>query len=90
MFPSKGKLYNDEEQLMANVNYRLMPGTLTELWGELVPVEDQFICNGSDYIIELENNDKIKCRLQANFHRPFSIPARYTYRFEGIYPIYTN
>ena len=88
VFTLKGKLYNDEEQFMTNVHYRLLEGS--NLWGELIPIEDKPICDGSDYIIELQNSRKIKCCLQAYSRRPMSIPARRVYRFTGTYPIYIN
>ena len=88
VFTLKGKLYNDEEQFMTNVNYRLLEGYT--LWGELIPIEDKPICDGSDYIVELQNSRKIKCCLQSYSHRPMSIPARHVYRFTGTYPIYIN
>lgn len=90
MFTSKGKLYNNEEQFMANVNYRLIDGSPANIWGELVPVEDRNLSAGSGYIMELENNRKIKCRLQTYLRRAQAIPNRCVYRFAGTYPVYIN
>ena len=82
----RGKLYNDEQQFMADIQYQLFEGPMTPIWGEFIPVEDGPFCNGSGYIIELQNNRKIKCRLQSCARRPVSTPARYVYRFTGVYP----
>ncbi|MFC1986098.1 hypothetical protein ACFLWC_03800 [Chloroflexota bacterium] len=90
MFTLRGKLYNDEEQFMANVSYRLLEGALPDIWGELIPIEDKPLSDSSGYIMELENNRKIKCYLQACLHRPMSIPASCVYRFTGNYPVYIN
>ena len=90
LYSFRGKLYDDEEQFMANVQYRLFKESVTAIWGELIPIEDKPFCAGSVYIMELQNNRKIKCCLQSCSHRPVSMPARYVYRFTGTYPILNN
>ncbi len=78
-----GKLYNDEEQFITDIYYRLFEGSIADIWGELTPVKDTSFRGNSKYIIELQNNRKIKCCLQSCSRRPLSIPARYVYRFTG-------
>jgi len=82
VFTLRGKLYNNEEQFMADVEYRLLEGAITDVWGELIPIEGERLSDGSNYIIELEGNHKIKCHLQACFRRAMTdIPTRFVYRF---------
>ena len=81
----QGRLYrSNQEQLVANVQYRLMSEAPSSLWGELVPMENGQISNGEDYIVELENKNKIKCNLRKNVNRGvIGIPPRFAYRFMG-------
>jgi len=90
MFTSKGKLYNDEEQYVANVNYRLIDESPTNIWGELIPVEDKKFSTGSSYVMELENNRKITCGLQTPLRHALAIPNRCVYRFAATYPVYAS
>lgn len=80
-----GKLYRfNEEQFVANVNYRLLREAATKLSGELIPVECERLSEGGDYIVELEDSRKIKCRLRKNVNSGVSgLPPRFVYRFSG-------
>ena len=80
-----GRLYRfSEEQFVANVNYRLLGGAPTNLWGELVPLECGRIADGGDYIVKLADNRKIKCNLRKNVNLGvIGIPPRFVYRFVG-------
>ncbi|MFC2020857.1 hypothetical protein ACFLU1_03575 [Chloroflexota bacterium] len=90
MFTSKGKLYNNEQHYMGNVSYRLIDGSAANIWGELVPAEDRNLSAGSGYVMELENNRKIRCGLQTYSRHAQTIPNRRVYRFTATYPIYVN
>jgi len=78
-----GKLYRfDEEQFVTNVDYRLLGDTPASVSGELIPVRYGHISDGEDYIVELEDNRKIKCNLIKNFNLPaIGLPPRFVYRF---------
>ena len=80
-----GKLYKyGEEQSLTGVTYRLLSDTPAGVRGELIPVEHGHQVADGDYIFELMNNDRIKCRLEKNVNRPVSgIPSRFVYRFAG-------
>ena len=80
-----GKLYRfNEEQFVANVNYRLLGDAPTNVWGELIPMEYGRISDGRDYIFEMEDNRKIKCNLKKNVNLPaIGVPARFVYSFVG-------
>jgi len=84
-----GKLFRfSEEQFVANVNYRLLGRARTHLWGELVPVEHVRVSDGSNYIVELEDNRKLLCNLKKNVNLGvIGMPPRFTYRFIGIAPL---
>lgn len=84
---STGKLYNDEEQFITDIHYRLFEGSMATMWGELTPVDNKPFRGGSRYIIELQNNRKIRSCLQSCAHRAVSTPARYVYRFTQTYPL---
>ena len=80
-----GRLYRfGEEQLVTNVNYRLIGQISRNICGELVPVECVGITDGRDYIVELADNRKITCNLRKNVNRGVvGIPPRFVYRFVG-------
>ncbi len=80
-----GRLYRfNEQKLVANVNYRLLNEAPTSLCGELVPMEHVHISDGGDYIVELEDNHKIKCNLKKNVNLGvIGMPSRFRYRFVG-------
>ncbi len=80
-----GKLYRySEEQFVTDINYQLMGDRLTNVSGELRPALHCQISDGGDYIVELEDNQRIKCNLRKNFNRPaFGLPPRFLYRFSG-------
>ena len=81
-----GKLYRfNEEQFVANVNYRLLGDAPTHIWGELVPMQCGRISDGGDYTVELEDNHKIKCNLKKNVNLPaIGLPPRFVYHFIGL------
>ena len=83
---NSGKLYRfDNEQFIVDINYQLMGETPTNLWGELVPRECAQIGGVGDYMLELDNNRKIKCHLKKRVNRAvIGIPPRYTYHFAGM------
>jgi len=69
---------------VADVNYKLHGQALTNLWGELIPMECGHIGDGGGYTIELEDNRKIKCNLRKRVNRAVTgIPPRYVYHFVG-------
>jgi hypothetical protein len=80
-----GKLYRfEDEQFVVDINYQLLGGTPTNLWGELVPVEYACIGGGEDYMLELEDDRKIKCNLKKKVNRAvIGIPPRFIYHFMG-------
>ena len=80
-----GKLYKfDTEQFIVDINYQFLGDTATNPWGELVPVEYVRIDGFEDYMLELDDNRKIKCNLQKRVNRAVSgIPPRYIYHFVG-------
>ncbi len=80
-----GRLYRSgEEQLVTNVNYRLIGQISRNICGELVPVECARVADGGDYIVELADNRRIKCNLKKNVNRAtVGLPARFVYRFAG-------
>ncbi|MDP2729568.1 MAG: hypothetical protein Q8O55_03685 [Dehalococcoidales bacterium] len=80
-----GRLYKyGEEQPLTSVSYRLLTDTPGDMQGELVPLEYGHLVDDGNYIFELMNNDRIKCRLEKNVNRPVSgFPSRFVYRFSG-------
>ncbi len=81
----RGRLFkSNEEQIVANVRYRLLGQAPSKTWGELVPVECGQISDGGDYIVELENNNKLKCNLKKIVNQVvIGMPPRFVYRFTG-------
>ena len=86
---SIGKLYRlNDEHFVANINYHLHTGTLTNWWGELIPIEYVRIADGADYIIELEDKRKVKCDLKRRVNRAVTgIPPRYVYNLASTGPL---
>jgi len=84
----KGKLYSsNDEQFVANVDYRLQSEAPRNWWGELIPVEVVRINDGGHYTIELEEYRKYKCYLQKRVNRAtIGVPTRYVYKFAGTDP----
>jgi len=80
-----GKLYRtSEEQFVTDINYQLLGDKQTT--GELLPTKYCKISDGGDYIVELEDNQRIKCNLRKNFNRmAIGLPPRFSYRFSGAY-----
>ena len=81
-----GKLYRyNDEQFIVDINYQLIGERPTNLWGELVPIECARIGDGGDYMLELDDNRKIKCNLKKRVNRAtVGIPPRYVYHFVGM------
>lgn len=81
-----GNLYKlEDEQFVAGINYQLMGETPTNLWGELVPIECAQIGVLGDYMLELDNNRRIRCHLRKKVNRAVvGIPTRYIYHFMGM------
>ncbi len=86
---SIGKLYmSNEEEFVANVNYRLQSESPTNWWGELTLIEYRRISDGGGYIIELEDKRKGKCYLKKRVNRAVEgLPPRYKYHFTGTGPL---
>lgn len=80
-----GKLYKfDDEQFVADINYQLLGNRETNHWGEFVPMEYISIDGSEDYMLELDDNQRIKCNLKKRVNRAVSgIPPRYIYHFVG-------
>ena len=80
-----GKLYKfNDEQFVVDVKYKLLEETTTNYWGELVPAEWSRIGDVGDYMLELEDNRKIKCNLRKRVNRAvIGIPSRFIYYFMG-------
>ena len=80
-----GKLYRfSDKQFIVDINYQLLRETLTNFCGELVPVEYACIGGGEDYMLELEDDRKIKCNLKKKVNRAvIGIPPRFIYHFMG-------
>ena len=54
-----GKLYRaGEEQFLTDIDYQLLGDTLTT--GELLPAKYCKISDGGDYIVELEDNQRLR------------------------------
>ena len=81
-----GKLYTfSDEEFVVDINYQLLGETPTNSWGELVPNECARINGVGDYMLELDDNRKIKCNLQKRVSRAvIGVPARYVYHFAGM------
>ena len=81
-----GKLYKFEnEQFIVDINYQLLRETPTNCWGELVPTEYAHIGNVGDYLLELDDNRRVKCNLEKRVNRAvIGIPPRYFYHFAGM------
>jgi hypothetical protein len=81
-----GKLYKfSDEQFVVDINYQLLGETPTNFWGELVPNEYASIGGVGDYMLELDDNRKIKCHLKKRVNRAvIGIPPRYIYHFAGM------
>ncbi len=81
-----GKLYRlNDEQFVADINYRLLGDAPTNLWGELIPMEYVRIGDDGDYVLELDDSRKIKCNLKKRVNRAvIGIPPRYIYHFAGM------
>ena len=86
-----GKLYNfDDGQFVADISYQILGDKEANHWGELVPVEYVPIDGSEDYMLELDDNRRIKCNLKKRVNRAVSgIPPRYIYHFVGK-PIYVS
>ncbi len=80
-----GKLYSfNEEQFLTDVNYRLLVTDYKNVSGELIPAGHGLISDGEEYIMELEDSQKIRCSLRKNVNRPtVGLPPRFVYRFVG-------
>ncbi len=80
-----GKLYRfSDEQFIADVHYKLLEETATNYWGELVPAESSRIGEVGDYMLELEDNRKIKCNLRKRVNGAvIGTPSRFIYHFMG-------
>ena len=80
-----GKLYKFEnEQFIVDINYQLMGETAIKQWGELVPVDYVRMDESEDYMVELDDSQKIKCNLEKRVNRAvIGIPPRYIYHFVG-------
>ena len=80
-----GKLYKFEnKQFVVDIDYQIMGETATNNWGELVPVEYVRMDDFKEYMVELDDNRKIKCNLKKRVNRAVSgIPPRYIYHFVG-------
>ena len=81
-----GKLYRfSDEQFVVDINYQLLGETATNFWGELIPIECARIGGVGDYMLELDDNRKIKCNLKKRVNRAvIGIPPRYIYHFVGM------
>ena len=80
-----GKLYNSHgDRFISDVTYQLFGETKTSYRGELVPTEYAAIGSSGDYIVELENNRKIRCDLRKMVNRAtIGLPPRFTYHLNG-------
>ena len=86
---SRGKLYNQSNgELIGFVSYRLLNEEITNWWGELTLEEYVRLDDGDDFIFELEDNRKSRCRLTKRVNRAVGgIPPRWIYRFTGTGPL---
>ena len=82
---SIGKLYRlSGNQFLTEVDYHFQNESPTGWWGELTLIDYLRIDTGEEYIIELEDMRKGKCRLRKRVNRAVSsIPPRYVYQFTG-------
>jgi len=80
---SEGKLYRSaEDQFVVDIDYRVLEGLSSGLSGEFVPLKANRITDDDEYFIELEDNNRIRCRLRKNVNRPvFGLPPRFVYSF---------
>ncbi len=86
---SIGGLYRiSDNKLVAKVNYKLHDEAATNWWGELTLIDYMRLNEREEYIIELEDKRKGKCRLKKRVNRAVSgIPPRYIYHFDGTSPL---
>ena len=86
---STGKLYGlRDNQFISNINYRFHDGATTNWWGELTLIDYMNIMDGDEYIIELEDERRVRCRLKKRVNRAVSgVPPRYVYHFTGNTPL---
>ncbi len=86
---SIGRLYRlSDNKLVAKVNYHLHDESATNWWGELTLIDYMRLNEREEYIIELEDKRKGKCRLKKRVNRAVSgIPPRYIYHFDGTSPL---
>ena len=80
-----GKLYlSNNEEFVGYVDYQLQSKSPTNWWGELILIEYQRISDKEDYLLELDDQRKARCRLRKRVNRAVSgVPPRYVYHFTG-------
>ena len=79
-----GKLYKEDNEFVANINYRLFSASGANCAGEFVLTEYKRLEDGDGYIIELEDGRRSRCSLRKRVNRAVSsIPPLYHYHFKG-------
>jgi hypothetical protein len=80
-----GKLYSyQDDRFVSDINYQLFGETAASYWGELVPLEYAAIGSSDDYVLELEDSQKIRCNLRKRVNvATIGIPPRFIYHFTG-------
>ena len=80
---SEGKLYRSgEDQFVVDIDYRVLESISSGFSGEFVPAKAHDIADNDEYVIELEDSNRIRCRLRKNVNRPvFGLPPRFVYSF---------
>jgi len=80
-----GKLYRqDNEEFVAEVNYKFHDDSPRSWWGELILNEYKRIGDNGHFIIEFEDKRRGRCHLKKRVNRAVSgVPPRYIYYFNG-------
>jgi hypothetical protein len=83
---STGKLYRHrDKEFIADVNYQFHDDSTTSWWGELTLVQYVRLNDNDEYVIELEDARRGRCRLRKRVNRAvIGVPPRYVYQFHGL------
>jgi len=80
-----GKLYNGiNNELLADVDYRLFDETNNNWWGELTLTEYKRLADGNGYALELADGRKGRCALTRKVNKAVSgLLPLHCFRFRG-------
>ncbi len=79
-----GKLYQPDDEFVANVNYQFHDKSKASWWGELVLTEYRQLNESDSYIIELQDGHRGRCSLRKRINRAAKgTPPLYYYHFSS-------